>query len=350
MRTFTFSKGVFLMIKRRKPIVVLYTGLLSLNLAAWLFLTLATQRFPFLFPMGLLAYVFGLRHGADADHIAAIDNTTRKLTNERKSAFGVGLFFSLGHSTVVIALSIGLAIAAHFVKAYIPALEHYGSLMGTMISAAFLYLIAFLNLAVLKDVFQLFREIKLARNDDGKLKELEELLLKRGFMSRFFQKLFKTIDASWKMYPIGVLFGLGFDTASEIALLGLSASAGSKDMPVVLVLILPLLFMAGMTLVDTTDGIVMQYAYHWAFVNPVRKAYYNLSITGISVFVALAVGGIEWLQVMSMEFSLKGPFWNLLNTISFSNLGFIIIGILFMSWLLAILVYKVRGYDQSMSV
>ena len=334
------------MIRVNRSIAFLYAGLISFNFAVWILIFFIGQKFPYMFPMGLLAYVFGLRHGADADHIAAIDNTTRKLANEGKSASGVGLFFSLGHSTIVFALSVGLAIAAHFVKSYIPTLEHVGSIIGTFVSAAFLYLIAFLNLAVLKDVFQIFREIKSAQNDSEKLKELEELLLKRGLMNRFFRKLFKTIDAGWKMYPIGVLFGLGFDTASEIALLGLSATAGSKSMPIILVLILPLLFMAGMALVDTTDGIAMQYAYKWAFINPVRKAYYNLSITGISVLVALAVGGIEWLQVISMEFSFSGLFWNFLNAISFSKLGYVIIGILLISWLVAIAVYKIKKYDE----
>ncbi len=330
------------MLRLRGKISILYTFLIGFNGVMWLILLGASRSFPALLPMGILAYVFGLRHGVDADHIAAIDNTTRKLTNEGSEALGVGLYFSLGHSTIVILLSVGLAIAAHMVKTYIPGLEHIGSVIGTFVSAAFLYLIGFMNLVVLKDVFSIFNEVKMAQHDPDRLQELEELLLKRGFMNRFFSKLFRTIDASWKMYPIGVLFGLGFDTASEVALLGLSAAAASNSMPVIFVLILPLLFMAGMTLVDTTDGVIMQSAYNWAFLNPLRKAYYNVAITGISVFVALAVGGIEWLQVIGMEFKLEGSFWSFLNGISFEYLGFIIVGVLVFSWMAAVLVYKFK--------
>ncbi len=329
-----------------KRIGAMYAVLILFNIAVFLVLARISAGYPYLLSVGLLAYVFGLRHACDADHIAAIDNTTRKLSNEGKKPLGIGLFFSLGHSTIVILLSIGLAVATTFVKANIPGLEAVGSIVGTLISAAFLYLIAALNIVIFADAYKVFKQVRMSRGDREKLREMEELLMKRGFMGRIFGGLFKLINSSWQMYPIGVLFGLGFDTASEVAVLAIAATAAVRGMPLIDILILPLMFMAGMTLVDTTDGIVMQYAYGWAFVNPVRKIYYNLSITGISVLVALVVGGIEWLQVLSQELGLKGLFWNLLQTISFARLGFVIIGLLVVSWLAAIVLYKLKDYEK----
>ncbi|MGO0122737.1 HoxN/HupN/NixA family nickel/cobalt transporter [Desulfothermobacter acidiphilus] len=330
----------------KRKLVGLYGFLLLFNLVVWVVLFEASHSYPYLLPLGLLAYVFGLRHACDADHIAAIDNTTRKLANEGKKPLGVGTFFSLGHSTIVILMAMGLALATQVTERNIPVLEHVGSIVGTLVSAAFLYLIAAINLFILVDVYRIFQKVRREHLTEEKMQELDETLLKRGFMNRILRGLFRSITASWQMYPVGVLFGLGFDTASEVALLGISAAAASKMMPLIYVIILPLMFTAGMCLVDTTDGVVMQYAYGWAFLNPIRKIYYNLSVTAISVLLALVVGGIEWLQVVSMEFGLKGSFWTELQAISFAKLGFIIIGLMLLTWLLAILIYKVKGYER----
>lgn len=332
-----------------RRLIGLYAFLVAFNVLAFLVLIKLSTSYPYLFSVGLLAYVFGLRHACDADHIAAIDNTTRKLANEGKKPLGVGLFFSFGHSTIVLLLAIGLAIATSFIKANIPNLEQMGSIIGTVVSAAFLYLIAALNIVIFADAYKYFKQVRKYQLNSEKLQEMEELLLKRGFMNRIFGRFFKLITASWQMYPVGVLFGLGFDTASEVALLALSAAAAGKGMPLVDIIILPVLFAAGMSLVDTTDGVVMQYAYGWAFVNPVRKIYYNLSITGISVFVALVVGGIEWLQVFSQELGFRGLFWSIVQDVSFARLGFVIIGLMIASWLVAVLIYKVKGYEKGYS-
>jgi len=329
-----------------KRIGVMYLILVLFNIAVFLVLARLSATYPYLLSVGLLAYVFGLRHACDADHIAAIDNTTRKLSNEGKKPLGVGLFFSLGHSTIVILLAIGLAVATNIVKTNIPGLEQMGSVIGTLISAAFLYFIAALNIVIFSDAYKVFKQVRSSRGDQEKLREMEELLMKRGFMGRIFGGLFKLINSSWQMYPIGVLFGLGFDTASEVAVLAISATAAVRGMPLIDIVILPLMFTAGMTIVDTTDGVVMQYAYGWAFVNPVRKIYYNLSITGISVFVALVVGGIEWLQVFSQEMRFKGIFWTMLQDVSFARLGFVIVGLLIVSWVVALLIYRVKGYEK----
>jgi len=294
--------------------------------------------------LGIVAYVFGLRHGVDADHIAAIDNTTRKLMQEGKRPYTVGLWFSLGHSTVVVALIIALIFATRAVTTSIPALQSAGAVVGTLVSGSFLWIIGFINAVIVIGIYKIFQTLK-----QGKLnqEELDRLLENRGFMNRFFRPLFKVINKPWHIYPVGVLFGLGFDTASEVALIAISVGIGvSTSIPLYYILILPLLFTCGMVTIDTADGVAMRVAYGWAFLNPVRKIYYNLTVTVISVLVAWAIGTIELLQVLSTELNLSGIFWSWLNTINFEMIGFGIIGIFIMSWLVSFGYWRVKKYDK----
>ena len=294
--------------------------------------------------LGIVAYVFGLRHGVDADHIAAIDNTTRKLMQEGKRPYTVGLWFSLGHSTVVVALIIALIFATRAVTTNIPALQSAGAVVGTLISGSFLWIIGFINAVIVIGIYKIFQTLK-----QGKLnqEELDRLLENRGFMNRFFRRLFKVINKPWHIYPVGVLFGLGFDTASEVAHIAISVGIGvSTSIPLYYILILPLLFTCGMVTLDTADGVAMRVAYGWAFLNPVRKIYYNLTVTVISVLVAWAIGTIELLQVLSTELNLNGLFWSWLNTINFEMIGFGIIGIFITSWLVSFGYWRVKKYDK----
>lgn len=328
----------------RRRIIGVYGFLIALNIVAWAIALLAfSAHYPKLLGVALVAYVFGLRHSVDADHISAIDNVTRKLMQERKRPTTVGFFFSLGHSTIVVLLSVAIAIAAVVIKDSLPSLENAGGIIGTLVSAFFLYLIAFINFLVLWEIFQAFR--KVTRGEEYNDQTLEDFLDQRGLMARFFRPLLKLIDSSWKMYPVGFLFGLGFDTATEVGLLGIAAVEAGQGLPPLYILIFPLLFMAGMMLLDTTDGILMLGAYGWAFVKPVRKLYYNLNITLISVLVAFAIGTIEVITIISGPLGLKGGFWDFLNGLNFGVLGGIIIGLFVLSWVISTIIYKIKGYD-----
>jgi nickel/cobalt transporter (NiCoT) family protein len=329
----------------RGKIIGIYILLIVFNLVAWglAFAGFAIQ-YPALLGTALLAYTFGLRHAVDADHISAIDNVTRKLMQENKRPVAVGFFFSLGHSTIVVALSIAIAIAATFIQSSIPALKNAGGLIGTSVSATFLYLIAIINILVLWEIFQAFQKVK--RGEDYNDQTIDEFLNQRGLMGRFFRPLLKVVDKSWKMYPVGVLFGLGFDTATEVGILGIAAVEAGKGLPIFYILIFPALFTAGMCLLDTTDGILMLGAYGWAFVKPMRKLYYNLNITLVSVLVALVVGTIEVLSIIANQFNLSGGIWDYVGTLDFGLLGTLIIGIFVVSWVVSTIIYKVRKYDD----
>ncbi|QIW25332.1 HoxN/HupN/NixA family nickel/cobalt transporter [Sulfolobus sp. S-194] len=303
--------------------------------------------------LGILAYLFGLRHAVDADHLAAIDNATRKLVQEKKSSYFTGLFFSLGHSTIVILLSIALMIATRIITSDIPRLENLGSIIGTLISGGFLYIIGFLNLLVLLEIYNMYKIYSRERQLNEK--KLEELLLKRGFINRYFNKLFKIVDRQYYMYPIGVLFGLGFDTASETAVLAISAATAGVFLKIPLwsLLVFPFLFTAGMTLIDTTDGFFMNSAYGWAFMgSPIRKLWYNLTMTTISIIVAYIVGTFELLGLIQSEFNLSGIFWNWIATINgetyWSSIGIIIASTFAITWALSYILYKIKieNYDK----
>jgi nickel/cobalt transporter (NiCoT) family protein len=270
-------------------------GVALLHLVGWGLFAWYSRREPALAGLGMLAYTFGLRHAFDADHIAAIDNTTRKLLQDGRRSMGVGFFFSLGHSTIVFSLAAALAIAAKTVNSRIPTFQDYGGYIGASVSGTFLILIGALNLLVLLDIVGVVRRMKGGHYDEQKL---EQALLNQGVMSRvFLKRIGDRIDRSWKMYPLGILFGLGFDTATEIGLLALAAGVATHQVPFLAVISLPIIFAAGMSLMDTADGAFMSQAYGWAFSNPVRRIYYNLTVTSLSVLVALVIGTIELLQV-----------------------------------------------------
>ena len=333
----------------RRRLTLIYSLLIGFNVVAWALLLLSAVKYPALLGYAVLAYGFGLRHAVDPDHIAAIDNTTRKLMQEGKRPVGVGFFFSLGHSTIVFALSVVIAIATAilhhaFDKHSFTNLQNFGTVAGTSISGLFLLLIAAINIIVLVDIYKTWR--KVVRGGTYDQESLDDYLNNRGLLARIFKPMLRVVRDSWNMYPIGVLFGLGFDTATEVGILGLSALGGTKGLPVWSILLLPLLFVAGMSLVDTTDGVAMLGAYGWAYVRPVRKLYYNMNITLISVIVALFIGGIEVLQVISTETNSTGGILGWANNLPFNTLGFYIIGVFIVSWIISAAVYKLRGIDQ----
>jgi len=294
--------------------------------------------------LGIAAYIFGLRHGVDADHIAAIDNTTRKLLHEKKRPLTVGTWFSLGHSTIVVALIVVFVFATQSVEAQIPAFKSAGGIIGTTVSGTFLCLIGLINIVIALEVYRIFQGLKHGRYDE---EQLDAQLNKRGFMNRFFGRLFKMVESPRQIYPIGVLFGLGFDTASEIALIAISVAVGvTTAIPLYVVLILPLLFTCGMVLVDTTDGITMRFAYGWAFLKPIRKIYYNLTVTIISVLVAFAIGGLELLSILSGELGLTGGFWDALEHLDYGDVGFAVMGLFVVTWIAAVAYYRYKRYDD----
>jgi high-affinity nickel-transport protein len=294
--------------------------------------------------LGILAYTLGLRHGVDADHIVAIDNTTRKLLQDGERPLTVGTWFSLGHSTVVVGLVVALVIATQSVANQIPGLQSSGAIVGTTVSGVFLFLIGLINAIIVMGIYETFKTMKQGKLNES---ELEVLLQNRGFLNRYFGGLFKIVRKPWQIYPIGVLFGLGFDTATEIALFAITiAFAFSSPIPLWMVLVLPFLFTCGMVLADTTDGIAMRAAYGWAFLRPIRKIYYNLTVTVISVAVAFAIGGVELLQVLASELNLTGPYWNWLVKLDPATMGVGIIGIFLVTWLVSTAYWKFRRYDE----
>ncbi|MGB8151417.1 MAG: HoxN/HupN/NixA family nickel/cobalt transporter [Candidatus Cybelea sp.] len=330
----------------RGRIAGIYAFLIAANAGTWMVALAAFHDRPALLGSALLAYTFGLRHAVDADHISAIDNVTRKLMQEKKRPVAVGFFFSLGHSTVVVALSVAIALAASAIARAFPRLQEVGGLVGTSVSALFLYAIAAVNLFVLVEVIRAFRAVKAGRGYDEQ--SLDDFLMQRGMIARFCRPLLGLIGRSWHMYPLGLLFGLGFDTATEVGVLGIAAIEAGKGLPVFTILIFPLLFAAGMSLVDTTDGILMLGAYGWAFMKPVRKLYYNMNITLLSVLVALLVGTVEALSVLATQFKLTGFSWTLVSRVTdnFGTIGFLIAGVFVVAWGVSVVVYRSRGYDE----
>ena len=296
---------------------------------------------------GALAYTLGMRHAFDADHIAAIDNTTRKLVGEGKRPLSVGFFFSLGHSSVVFILAVLLNFGLRGLDAQVrdggSGLHTVTGVIGTCVSGFFLFLIAAFNLVVLAGIVRVFRQMRGGAYDDD---ELEEQLNKRGLMNRFLGPLARRVDTPWKMYPIGFLFGLGFDTATEIALLVLAGTAVAGGLPFYAILSLPILFAAGMSLFDTADGCFMNFAYDWAFAKPVRKVYYNLTITGLSVFVAVFIGTIEILGLIGSEYKLTGGFWSFMGAFDINKAGFVIVGVFVVTWAAALAIWRFGRIEQ----
>ena len=318
------------------------TFLVVFNVLAWAFLFFVSKFSLALLSLGSLAYFFGLRHAFDADHIAAIDNVTRKLRQDNKKPVSVGLFFSLGHSTVVLLLSLAIIVAFRRFSTHIHFLENIGGILGTVVSASFLTLIGIINFFILKNLYKMFKLYKQGTEGQERIEQLSENLLnKRGLLSRFFRFAYRSIDKSFKMYPLGFLFGLGFDTATEVAILGISATvAKDSQLPIWGILAFPLLFAAGMSLMDSLDGLIMMKIYDWAMMDAVRKVFFNMVITGTSVFVALAIGTIEWLQVVSIEAKESLSFFSFLNHLDFSVLGVGVVIIMLISWLSAFVYYR----------
>lgn len=319
--------------------------LLLFNGAIWVIAIFSTLTYPVVFGMIALCYGLGLRHAVDADHIAAIDNTTRKLMQDGQKPVAVGFFFSLGHSTIVILLSIIVAISAAFVKQNLPGWQEIGGLIGASVSSIFLLVIGIINLVVLIEIFKTWKQVLKSKNKKEKV-NIKAEISNKGIMTRLLSPLIKRIDKSWKMYIVGFLFGLGFDTATEVGLLSIAAASGVSGVPVWYIITLPLAFTAGMVLIDTLDGILMLGAYGWAYVKPIRKLYYNMNITLISVIVALFIGGIEAIQVLSEHLHLQGAFFRFVDNLDFGSLGYLIIAAFIASWFVSILIYKIKGYDK----
>jgi nickel/cobalt transporter (NiCoT) family protein len=300
---------------------------------------------------GITAYTLGLRHAFDADHIAAIDNTTRKLMSEGKRPLGIGFFFSLGHSTVVFGLTFLLSVGVRALSGPVEnahsSLHEATNIIGTTVSGSFLYVIAALNLLILISIGRIFFAMRHGAYDD---EELEQQLASRGLMARFFGARMDRIRTSWHMYPLGVLFGLGFDTATEIALLVLAAGAGAAGLPFYAILCLPVLFAAGMSLLDTIDGSFMNFAYGWAFSQPVRKVYYNLTITGLSVAVALFIGTIELVGLATDRLGLHGEVATWFQHFNINTAGFVIVGMFVATWTLALVVWRFAKIEEKWSV
>ncbi len=326
--------------------VALFGPLVGFNLGAWAWAFAAFHRHPVLLGAVLLAWVFGLRHAVDADHIAAIDNVVRKLIQDGRRADTAGLWFSLGHSTVVVLASLAIAASAIGIETWLGVARQIGGVAGTLVSAFFLMGIAIANLFVLRGVWRSFRLLRQGASLEARA--LDELLAGTGVLARLLRPLFRAITHSWQMYPLGFLFGLGFDTATEIGVLGLSATQVSQGMSSWQVMVFPALFTAGMALVDTMDSALMAHAYGWAFINPLRKLWYNLTITSASIGVALLIGAVEVLGLVSARLSLNGPFWAVIAALNgdFGYLGFVVVGLFVLCWVSSLAVYRLRGYDR----
>jgi nickel/cobalt transporter (NiCoT) family protein len=328
--------------ENRGKVIVICGMLVAANFGAWIWALLAFSHQPTLLGTALLAYSFGARHALDADHIAAIDNVTRKLMQDGKRPIGAGLYFSLGHSTVVVLASMVIAAAAGTELGGIKAL---GSVVGAAVSTLFLFAIAAANLFVLAAVYRSFARVR--RGERYVEEDLDDVLSQRGLLGRLFRPVVRLVRASWQMYPLGFLFGLGFDTATEIGVLGIAAAEASHGLSLWSILVFPALFTVGMSLIDTADGLVMLGAYGWAFAKPVRRLYYNLTITFISVAVAIVVGGIEALGLLADSLRLEGRFWTAIGDLSgnFGGLGLLIVGIFVASWVVSLFIYRMKGYD-----
>ena len=324
--------------------LLIYSAIAVATIIGFVASIIAGTFFARLAALGIVAYTLGLRHGVDADHIVAIDNTTRKLLQDGERPLTVGTWFSLGHSTVVVGLVVALVVVTQSVANQIPGLQSSGAIIGTTVSGIFLFLIGLINAIIVVGIYQTFKAMKQGKLDES---QLESMLQNRGFLNRYLGGLFKIVRKPWQIYPIGILFGLGFDTASEIALFAITiVFAFSSSISLWMVLLLPFLFTCGMVLADTTDGIAMRAAYGWAFLRPIRKIYYNLTLTLISVAVAFAIGGLELLQVLASELNLTGPYWSWLLRLNPATMGFGIVGIFLVTWLVSVAYWKLRRYDE----
>ncbi|MDQ0392608.1 HoxN/HupN/NixA family nickel/cobalt transporter [Labrys monachus] len=326
-------------------LIAIYVVLAILNLGGWLWALMAFHGNPALLGIALVVYGLGLRHAVDADHIAAIDNVTRKLMQERRRPVAVGFFFAIGHSLVIVIVAAAVAGAATLLGGF-RSLQDIGGTISTGVSALFLFVIAAMNIMIFLSIYRSYRHVRIG----GAYVEedLDILLNNRGFLARIFRPVFRLVSRSWHMLPVGFLFGLGFDTATEVATFGVTATQAAKGVPFEAIMVFPVLFAAGMSLVDTTDGVMMLGAYDWAFVKPMRKLYYNMTITLVSVVVAVLIGGIETLGLIGDRFALTGAFWDFIAALNdnFNNLGFAIIAIFIAAWVISYIVYKAKRLDD----
>lgn len=329
--------------KEKVKIGTIYGVLAAITSTLLILAVFVGYKYALLAGLGLVAYVYGLQHAVDADHIAAVDNTTRKLLQQGKQPTTVGMWFSLGHSTIVLALFVALVFATEAIKGAIPGLQSGGNILGTWISGVFLFLIGIINALIVVGVYKTFKGLK---NGTVKPDQIDDSINKNSTMGRAFTRLFKLVNEPWQIYPIGVLFGLGFDTATQVALFAIGTTLAVSSVPMAYYLVLPLLFTAGMVTVDTTDGVLMRCAYGWAFLKPMRKIFYNLTITIISVMVAFIIGGIEVGQVASSQMGLTTGFWGWLQNLNFGVIGYTIIGTFLISWTVAVAYYRYKGYEK----
>jgi len=331
----------------RVKILGIYGFLIAANIGAWIYALIAFHNRPVLLGTALLAYGFGLRHAVDADHIAAIDNVTRKLMQEGKRPAAVGFFFSMGHSLVLVIGTAIIAITVMKLQSSFNSFNNTAGIIGTLVSALFLLAMAAMNLIIAAGVYRTFRHVRGGGTYVDE--DLDILLANRGFLARLLRPVFRLVTKSWHMFPVGFLFGLGFDTATEVSLLTVAATEAGRGLSPWSIMAFPALFAAGMSLIDSTDGIMMLGAYGWAFVKPIRKLYYNLIITIVSALVALVIGGIETLGLLGSEFNLGGPFWDWIGKLNdnFGTLGYVIIGIFALAWAISTAVYRSQRLDET---
>lgn len=337
-------KDIHIKMKSRPKWLSYGVAVAGIHLLGITMLFLNLKQYPQLLGFAFLAYTLGLRHAFDADHIAAIDNTVRKMIQQKQDPMGVGFFFSLGHSTVVCIMAIITAFSMHWAQQNIPQIKAIAGLIGTAVAGSFLFLIGLFNLYVWFDIYDFFLKMRRGEIDE---ENLDQLLLNRGFISRFFKPLYRFINKSWHVYPLGFLFGLSFDTASEVALLAISANLATQAMPLTAILSLPIIFAAGMSLMDTADGVFMTTAYHWAFSTPLRKIYYNLSVTGLSVIAALFIGLIELAQIITPKLGLNGGVWGWIQNLNFGGIGYLLVGLFVLAWGFSYLLWKVLRLENS---
>ncbi len=332
-------------VAHRAPISLLLL-LVALNLLAWAWALIAFADHPALLGTALLAYLFGLRHAVDADHIAAIDNVVRKLMRQGGRPFSVGFFFSVGHSTLIVVAVAVIVTTTSVLEHRVDAFKEIGDVISTAISAFFLFAVAITNLVILGQVWKSFRRL---RNGEAVSDEdIDMLISGNGLLARLFRPMFRVVTKSWHMFPLGFLFGLGFDTATEVGLFSVTAGHASKGLSLWSVMTFPVLFTAGMALIDTLDSVLMVGAYGWAFVNPLRKIWYNLTITSASVLVALLIGGIEALGLLVRQLKLSGEFWDRVSSLNeaMAHFGYLVIGVFILSWAVSFGIYKWKGYDR----
>ncbi|MDN7604097.1 HoxN/HupN/NixA family nickel/cobalt transporter [Burkholderia gladioli] len=338
----------------RRQLFLLYAGLIGANLAAWIWALVVLHNHPLLLGTAALAYGFGLRHAVDADHIAAIDTVTRKLMQDGKRPFSVGLFFSLGHSTIVILATLGIAISALALRSRFDGFKAVGGTIGTAVSAGFLLVLALINLVILRDIWRRYRRARAAGAEAAAHHEHEagsHHHAPGGLLTRLLRPLFRLVTRSAHMYPVGLLFGLGFDTATEIGLLAIAAAQANQGLPLHAVLVFPALFTAGMTLIDSTDNVLMVHAYGWAMDDPKRKLAYNLSITFVSAAVALVIGGVEALGLAADKLGLAGGFWDAIGAINerFGAIGYGIVALFLACWVGSILFHRWRRASSQLA-